>query len=112
MSGLALNTKVLTEHSTIKHMATLFTNGQCGVYHQTNVAIDAITSSTQMPAKLMMIRFHLDATVHESVTLQYNAGEKHMNRKPISWLSPPKALQLSPCPNSWMIFTAPSAIHM
>src|SRR3954463_16137162 len=112
MSGLALNTNVLTEHRTIRHMATLFTNGQCGVYHQTNVAREAMSSSTQMPAKLMVIRFHLSATVHESVTLQYRAGEKHMNKKPISWLSPPKALQLSPCPNSWMTFTMPRAIHM
>ena len=37
-----------------------------------------------MPAKLMMIRFHLSATVQASVTLQYMAGEKHMSRKPIS----------------------------
>src|SRR3954451_5996513 len=112
MSGLALNTNVLTEHRTIRHMDTLLMNGQCGVYHQTNVAMEAMISSTQMPAKLMMIRFHLSATVHESVTLQYRAGEKHMNKKPISWLSPPNALQLSPWPNSWITFTMPSDSHM
>ena len=35
-----------------------------------------------------------------------------MSKMPISWLSPPNALHESPCPNSWMIFTTPSAIHM
>jgi hypothetical protein len=65
-----------------------------------------------MPAKLMMIRFHLSASVHASVTFAYSAGDKHMSKMPISWHSPPNALQLSPCPNSWMIFTTPSEIHM
>ncbi len=31
---------------------------------------------------------------------------------PISWHSPPNALQLNPCPNSWITFTMPSEIHM
>ena len=35
-----------------------------------------------------------------------------MSRTPISWHSPLNALQLSPCPNSWMIFTTPSEIQM
>ena len=65
-----------------------------------------------MPAKLMMIRFHLSATVQASVTLQYSAGERHMSRTPISWHSPPNALQLSPWPNSWMTFTTPRLSHM
>jgi hypothetical protein len=46
MSGFALNSTVDTEHSTITHSAMLFTVGYAGVYHHTNVAIDAITSST------------------------------------------------------------------
>jgi hypothetical protein len=46
MSGLALNMTVLTLHSTIRHMAMLFTTTRCGVYHHTNVARAAITSST------------------------------------------------------------------
>ena len=65
-----------------------------------------------MPAKLMMIRFHLSASVQASVTLQYSAGLRHMSKTPISWHSPPNALQLSPCPNSWITFTIPSEIHM
>ena len=64
-----------------------------------------------MPAKLMTIRFHLSATVHESVTLAYKAGDRHMSRTPISWHSPLYALQLSPWPNSWMTFTTPSDSH-
>ena len=35
-----------------------------------------------------------------------------MSKTPISWLSPPNALHESPWPNSWMIFTTPSEIHM
>src|SRR5436190_9501077 len=64
-----------------------------------------------MPAKLMMMRCHLFGSVQASETLQYMAGEKHRTRKPISWTSPPNALQLRPWPNSWITFTAPSATH-
>src|ERR1051325_10665087 len=59
----------------------------------------------------MTMRFHLLGSVHESETLQYIAGEKTRNNRPISWTSPPNFLQLNPCPNSWMTFTTPSAIH-
>src|SRR5262249_39456237 len=64
-----------------------------------------------MPAKLMMMRCHLFGNVQASETLQYMAGEKHNMRKPISWTSPPKALQLRPWPNSWITLTTPRAIH-
>ncbi len=46
MSGLALNTNVLIEHSTMTHSATLFSTGRPGVFHHTHVAMAAITSST------------------------------------------------------------------
>ncbi len=64
-----------------------------------------------MPAKLMMIRRHLLGSVHESETLQYRHGDRHRNSAPISWHSPPNALQLSPWPNSWITLTMPRAIH-
>src|SRR5262245_56238935 len=80
-----------------------------GVFHHTNVAMAAMHSSTQMPAALMMIRFHLLGSVQASDTLQYKHGEKTRNNNPISWTSPPNDLQLSPCPNSWMILTRPRA---
>ena len=59
----------------------------------------------------MMMRCHLFGSVHASDTLQYMAGEKHRIKKPISWTSPPNALQLRPWPNSWITFTAPRATH-
>jgi hypothetical protein len=46
MSGFALNITVETEHSTMMHSAMLFTVGYRPVCHQTNVASEAITSST------------------------------------------------------------------
>src|SRR2546422_303375 len=45
-SQLALKTTVLTLHSTITHRATLLITGRPGVYHHTQVARAAITSST------------------------------------------------------------------
>src|SRR5262245_45818753 len=64
-----------------------------------------------MPAELMMMRCHLLGSVQASDTLQYKHGEKTRNRRPISWTSPPNVLHDNPCPNSWMIFTAPRATH-
>src|SRR5579871_229696 len=59
----------------------------------------------------MMIRFHLLGSVQASETLQYKHGENTRKSAPISWTSPPNALQLRPWPNSWMIFTSPKANH-
>src|SRR5262249_51548687 len=64
-----------------------------------------------MPAALMMMRCHLLGSVQASETLQYRAGDRHRSRAPISWTSPPKALQLRPWPNSWITLTTPRAIH-
>src|SRR3954469_25877267 len=58
-----------------------------------------------MPAAPMAMRRYLLSSSQESETLQYKAGVKTSNMKPISWHSPPKCLQARPCPNSCSTLT-------
>ena len=76
--------------------------------HHRNVQIEAITTSMYMPAAPIQARCHLFGSIHESETLQYKQGVSTRNITPISWHSPPKCLQVSPWPNSWITFVMPS----
>ena len=61
-----------------------------------------------MPAAPIDARCHLLGSIQESETLQYRQGVSTRNITPISWHSPPKCLQVSPWPNSWITLVTAS----
>ena len=64
---------MLTEQTNIVLRATWF-NNPGALNHQTNVAIEAMHTSTYMPAAPMKARCHLLGSIQESETLQYRQG--------------------------------------
>src|SRR5262245_23039678 len=68
--------------------------------HQTKVAIEAMQTSTYIPAAPINARCHLLGSIQESETLQYRHGVSTSSITASSWHSPPKCLQESPWPNS------------
>ena len=74
-----------------------------------NVQTLAMASSTYMPAAPIMARCHLLGSIQLSETLQYRQGVSTRISTPISWHSPPKCLQLMPCPNSCSTFVTARA---
>ena len=67
-------------------------------------------TSTYMPAAPIIARCHLFGSIQESETLQYRQGVSTSSMTPISWHSPPKCLQVRPCPNSCITLVTPSVM--
>lgn len=91
---------MLTEQTTIRHMAMRLAVPPGAVVHHTSPARDARINSTQIPAPLMTMRCHLLGSTQASETSQYIAGEKQRSNPPRSWTSPPNALHENPWPSS------------
>ncbi len=99
---------VLTEQMNITFRHRLFNNPGAENHHK-KVQIEAIISSTYMPAAPIIARCHLLGSIQESETLQYRQGVSTSTMMPISWHSPPKCLQARPWPNSCNTLVTPNA---
>src|SRR5437867_264838 len=103
MSGLALNSSVLTDETNITFRHRWF-NSPGSLSHHRNVQTEASISSTYIPAAPTAARRHLLGIIQASLTLQYRHGVSTSSMTPISWHSPPKRLHARPCPNSCSTF--------
>ena len=103
MSGFALN-KMVVRLDIMKMLNAIFAVTPL-VSVQTTTAIDAMNSSTYIPADETAMRCQRFVNRHIEVTLTYAIGVNKISKTPASGTSPPYLRHAIPCAVSWISFS-------